>query len=130
MTQKKPPRSNRRIEADTGDRPRLKLSIEADCLSDTSLFAAQKAKAFHVKRKHRDVLGNVTVRAFMPVFFLDGKQLADMRTGSLYDLDSGKCLTGAARLVEGETPLGLQVEQVEVKIPTFNNKRRTHRRAA
>lgn len=130
MTQKKPPRSNRRIEADTGDRPRLKLSIEANCLSEPSLAEAKKAKQFHVKRKHRDVFGSVTERTFIPVFFFDGKQLADVKTGSLYDFDDGKCLTGAAYLVDDETPLGAHVEQVEVKVPTFNNKRRTHRRAA
>ena len=130
MTQKKQQRESCSIEADIGDRPRLRLSVEANCLSEASVLEAKKAKQLHVKRKHCDVFGNVTERVFLPVFFMDGKQFADVKTGSLYDFDDGRCLTGAARLVDDETPIGLRRLQIETQTPNFNNKRRNRQRAA
>ncbi len=67
----------------------------------------------------------------MTTYTLTPPDVREIRHFHLFaGLGGGHCLTGGARLVEDSTRPGLQVEQVEVKIPTFNNKRRTHRRAA
>lgn len=80
----------------------LMLSTEAACLSSLSLAKLTKRSGRFVRKLVRDIAG-LSTRTFCPVSFFGRPLLADVVTGSLYEVDSGQCLTGNLMIV-GDAP--------------------------
>lgn len=120
-----------RDEIESAERIPMSLSDEGAFLTQASVIKAFALKKLHVKHKHVDMLGAVTTRNFLPVAFFGRKQLADVVTGSLFDIDSGKCLTGSSRLVEEEVA-HKSVKAIRTQGTPFNNALRKpgHRKEA
>lgn len=80
----------------------LMLSTEAACLNTASITKLARRSSRFVRRLVYDITG-VSTRTFCPVSFFGRPLLADVVTGSLYEVDSGQCLTGN-RMIAGEAP--------------------------
>lgn len=78
---------------------KLKLSFEALCLDSKSVDKVYARKRQHVKYRIQTPLGEV-IRTLCPVHFLGRSQLADVVTGTLYDVQTGFCLSGDRRLLD------------------------------
>lgn len=81
----------------------LRISLEADCLDSLSVDRIKQRKDQHVKRQIRTIDGTTT-RTLCPVSFWGRQQLADVVTGSLYDAQTGQCLTGDRQLIDEAAP--------------------------
>ncbi|HEX7718691.1 MAG TPA: hypothetical protein VF389_02695, partial [Woeseiaceae bacterium] len=77
----------------------LRLALDARCLDNASTDRIKKRRDQHVTRQIRTIDGVVT-RTLCPVSFFGRQQLADVVTGSLYDVETGQCLTGRREIVE------------------------------
>lgn len=69
-------------------------------LTEVSVSLAKKMRDQHIVRRVETEYAEVTPRVFVPCKFLDEPMLADVVTGSLYELYSGKCLSGKLWLVD------------------------------
>lgn len=126
MTPKKQlkPSGDERREQVRADRPPMTLSVEGAFLTAACVLKAKELKRLHVEHRHVDMFGNVTTRTFLPVSFFGRQQLADVVTGSLYEVKGGRCLAGRARLAKAETKPRLVVKRKAVKGTPFNNAHR------
>ena len=78
---------------------KLKLSFEAHCLDSGSTEKIYARKRQHVLYRIQTPLGE-SIRTLCPVSFFGKQQLADVMTGTLYDRETGLCLSGDRYLIE------------------------------
>jgi hypothetical protein len=81
----------------------LRLALDARCLDAQSVDRIRRRKDQHISRRVRTADG-ITVRTLCPVSFWGRQQLADVVTGSLYDMETGRCLTGDRWLADDAAP--------------------------
>lgn len=73
----------------------LVLSSLGRCLTEASVVRVAKEREKHVRHKTINVLGEVVEKVFVPVSFFGGQQFADIKTGTLFDAESGECLSSS-----------------------------------
>jgi len=78
---------------------KLKLSFEAYCLDSGSTEKIYARKRQHVRYLIQTPLGE-SVRTLCPVSFFGKRQLADVMTGTLYDMETCQCLSSDRYLIK------------------------------
>lgn len=100
----------------------LRLSPEAQCLDERSVFLIARRTDQHVQRTVR-AGASESVRTLCPVHFFGGTQLADIITGSLYE--DGRCWTGDLHIVgDGDKRAGRARAKASWLGKTWTNERR------
>lgn len=72
---------------------RIDLSDDGTLLDTASVMRLASVRREHVTMAHRDIYGTVTPRQFVPLLVSGEPMLADVVTGTLYDAQSGDCLS-------------------------------------
>lgn len=80
----------------------LQLSDEALCLDVISVGKVKARRSEHVVLSRMDATGDIAQRKFVRVHFFGRQQYADIVTGSLYDVESGRCYTGDLQIVSAD----------------------------
>lgn len=84
--------------------PRLKLSPDGKFLDQASLSRLSSHRREFVALPHRDAFGVVKARKFYPCVIGGVEYHADVVTGSLYEVATGRCATSEQMRVVTEAP--------------------------
>lgn len=80
-------------------------SDESTCLDGATISRIATLWKEHIPAYHRDIHGRVTVRDMWPVVMRGVALLADVKTGTLYNKETGECLSSSQmRLVLDKVP--------------------------